>query len=57
MIIEITEEEREFLHRVVHRTIEFCKMGIENNSMDSDFTRDKHKIELLRDKLIKDVEE
>lgn len=51
MIIDLTKEEIEFIHRVVDRTIEFCKMGIENKNMHADFSKDKHKLEILRDKL------
>ena len=48
-----TEEELQFLKRIVFRSIEFCKIGIESKNMLSSFTEDKHKMEILRDKLEK----
>lgn len=51
MNIELNQEEAKFLYRVVNRTIEFCKMGIENKNMKSDFTNDLRSVEILLNKL------
>lgn len=54
MKLEITEEEREFLLRIVERAIKFFEMGLLNKNMIADFIEDKQKAEILRGKLKKD---
>jgi hypothetical protein len=52
MIIEITEEEREFLQRICTRAELFCRMNISSpNKSFSDFEKDLHAIERLIVKL------
>ncbi len=49
MIIDITEEEREFLERVCRRAEQFCKMNLQSPGVA--FNNDVDKIKTLKEKL------
>jgi hypothetical protein len=55
MIIDITDEERIFLHRMLARAVVFCEMGIKVPDDPSNFLNDSKKLKDLRAKLIEDT--
>ncbi len=55
MIIDITEEEREFLQRMFVRAEMFCQIGfLSRGQFTTDFRHDLEKIKSLRRKFIED---
>ncbi len=55
MLIEITEEERDFLQRMCVRAEMFCQMGfLSRGQFTTDFRHDLEKIKSLRRKFIEE---